>query len=51
MELVLEYKNKNTKFGVSPFAIGMTHQDVALEAQIAMQLAMREVTDEDLNRY
>jgi hypothetical protein len=51
MEVVVQSITKRSKFGVSPFATGMTHRDVPLEAQLATQMAMGQLTDEDVNRY
>lgn len=50
MQLVVQLMNPSCKFGISPFAIGMTHPDAPLEAQLALQIAMRNLTDEDMKR-
>lgn len=51
MKLVIQNITYNSRFGVSPFAIGMTHTDAPLEAQMALQIAMRHIGDEELKRY
>lgn len=51
IKMVVQYINSNSRFGVSPFAIGMTHQDAALEAQLALQVALSYISDEDMDRY
>ncbi|XP_066318395.1 uncharacterized protein [Miscanthus floridulus] len=47
MKVVIQYINRNSRFGVSPFAIGMTHPDAPLEAQLASQIALCHMNDED----
>ena len=51
MKVVIQYINRNSRFGVSPFAIGMTHPDAPLEAQLASQIALCHMNDEDTARY
>lgn len=51
MGVIIQYINSKSKFGVSPFAIGMTHRDVPLENKIAMQMAMGQASYEDMTRY
>lgn len=51
IKMIVQYKNSNSRFGVSPFAIGMTHQDAPLEAQLALQVALNYMSNEDMDRY
>ncbi|CAL5015641.1 unnamed protein product [Urochloa decumbens] len=41
------YFRNQTRFGVSPFCIGLAHKDAPLEVQLKLERALRQVKDEE----
>jgi hypothetical protein len=35
------------RFGVSPFCVGLAHKNATLEAQLSIDIALRQVTDQE----
>lgn len=51
MKMMIQYKEKSDRFGISPFAIGMTHPDTTFETQLTIQIGLGEVTNDEMLRY
>ena len=45
------YLKTNSRFGVSPFTINLTHQDAPLEQQLILDKKIRNQTEEEEKRY
>lgn len=47
---MIGYREENDRFGISPFAVGLAHPDTTLETQLAIQIALNQVTNEEVRR-
>lgn len=52
-ELLIDdsYMDPNSRFGISPFTINLTHKDAPLECQLNLEKALKAQNDEDQKRY